>query len=191
MTKKKDALSGIWAGRLEGIEAIWQVSGEPRRVEPAERVGYELGKATGLARVTAKATEASGRKAWDAAVHESFDEVVELSREIERRCFELARSDGHGETYSGTAAETLIAGLRSMEGYLPVDAPAVDRFDYIAMVQAESLGHWSILTRLDEPYGTPECRRLSEWATESIRVQMSQVVRNSLALLRSRARVES
>jgi|GEM_PF-6338562 len=148
----------------------------PRSGLVHEPAVLELGAAAGLVRLI-ESLAASIAPRVQSATALMLDDVARLSRHIEGRCFDLASECGLRVEYSDATAAALNKGERALYGYLRHDAPAVDHLDYLAMVQAETLGHWTILGHMEYAGLDPEFRLLSVWASEAIREQMSLVVR--------------
>lgn len=159
---------------LERIEEVWP-DPRTRKVAPEERAEHELGRAVGLARVTEETATATIRLLSGPATIRLLNEVKRLSREIESRSFSLAEKNGYRDNFEETRETSLNQGLRMMNTYLAANRTAGDGLDYIAMLEAESLGHWAIFAKMEpEPVGG---RLLSTWAIGAIRAQMNRVVK--------------
>src|SRR5215204_3785115 len=69
-----------------------------------------------------------------------------------------------------------------MSTYLGSDADDLDGFEFLTMAEAGEVGHWEILSKLNEKAGESEVRELVEWALPIQERHLMDVREGSLTL---------
>jgi hypothetical protein len=87
------------------------------------------------------------------------------ARETQKRVTEVAGTFDRKKTAILTAAkETKGEAVEMMETYLEGEDEALDGFEFLTMAEAGEVGHWLIVSKLNQKAGDPEVRALADWA---------------------------
>lgn len=87
------------------------------------------------------------------------------ARETQTRVTELAGSFDRKKTAIVTAAkETKAEAVEMMQTYLEGEDDALDGFEFLTMAEAGEVGHWLIVSKLNQRAGNPQVGALADWA---------------------------
>ena len=125
----------------------------------------KLAEVLGLAQAAQKATEKVEGLVEDEGIASSLRQMREEAEETERRCTEVAEErDGKKTAILEKAQETKSEASEMMETYLGDDADGLDGFEFMTMAEAGEVGHWAVLSKLNEQAGEEKIAALTEWA---------------------------
>jgi hypothetical protein len=125
----------------------------------------KLAEVLGLAQAAQKATEKVEGLVDDQTIAANLRQMREEAAETERRCTELAEDrDGKKTAILDKAAETKGEAAEMMSTYLGDDADGLDGFEFMTMAEAGEVGHWAVLSKLNEQAGEDQISELTEWA---------------------------
>ena len=86
-------------------------------------------------------------------------------RETQKRCTEVAGAFDRKKTAILAAAkETKAEAVEMMETYLEGEDEALDGFEFLTMAEAGEVGHWLIVSKLNQRAGSPQVKALADWA---------------------------
>jgi hypothetical protein len=95
----------------------------------------------------------------------TLDQMRADARETQRRCTAVAGTFDRRKTAIVAAAkETKGEAVAMMETYLEGEDDALDGFEFLTMAEAGEVGHWLIVSKLNQKAGDPEVRALADWA---------------------------
>jgi len=87
------------------------------------------------------------------------------ARETQKRVTELAGTFDRKKTTILTAAkETKAEAVEMMETYLEGEDDALDGFEFLTMAEAGEVGHWLIVSKLNQKAANPQVGTLTDWA---------------------------
>jgi hypothetical protein len=125
----------------------------------------KLAEVLGLAQAAQKATEKVEGLVEDEDIASSLRQMREEAEETERRCTAVAEErDGKKTAILDKAQETKGEASEMMETYLGDDADGLDGFEFMTMAEAGEVGHWAVLSKLNEQAGEEKIAELTEWA---------------------------
>jgi hypothetical protein len=129
-------------------------------------VESKIGEVTGLAMASQVATEAIRKLAerdGETDFVAKLERIHEDGAETEKRCTELASSfDGKKTAILEEARSTKSKGAEMMKIYLDESSDALDGAEFLTMIEAGEVGHWSVLRELAD--GKPAVQELVAWA---------------------------
>ena len=125
----------------------------------------KLAEVIGLAQAAQSVTEKVAGLVEDDEIKSKLERQREEAEETERRGTELAdQRDGKKTAILDKARETKQEATEMMQTYLGDDADGLDGFEFMIMAEAGEVGHWEVLSKLNESAGENEIRELVEWA---------------------------
>jgi hypothetical protein len=125
----------------------------------------KLAEVVGLAQAAQGTTEKVEGLVDDEEIKDKLQRMREEAEETERRGTDLADSrDGKKTAILDKARETKQEATEMMQTYLGDDADGLDGFEFMIMAEAGEVGHWEVLSKLNETAGEDEIRELVEWA---------------------------
>ena len=125
----------------------------------------KLAEVIGLAMAAQGATEKVEGLTEDEELAQKLEHMREEARETEERGTQLAEDlDGKKTAVLEKARETKVEATDMMSTYLGEDADDLDGFEFLTMAEAGEVGHWSVLSKLNEQAGDARLRELVEWA---------------------------
>jgi hypothetical protein len=125
----------------------------------------KLAEVVGLAQAAQGTTEKVESLVDDDEIKSRLRRMREEAEETERRGTELAdQRDGKKTAILDKARETKQEATEMMQTYLGEDADGLDGFEFMIMAEAGEVGHWEVLSKLNESAGEAEIRELVEWA---------------------------
>lgn len=126
----------------------------------------KVGEVTGLAMASQVATEKIRKLAEDDGETEFASKLERIHAEAvetEKRCTALASTfDGKKTAILEEARETKSKGAEMMKIYLDPSSDALDGAEFLTMVEAGEVGHWSVLRAMAE--GNAQVQELVSWA---------------------------
>jgi hypothetical protein len=128
----------------------------------------KLAEVLGLAMAAQDAAATVGRMLGDDAhpLAETLKRMRAEARETQKRCTEVAGTFDRKKTAIVAAAkETKAEAVAMMETYLEGEDEALDGFEFLTMAEAGEVGHWLVVSALNQKAGNPEVRVLADWAT--------------------------
>lgn len=129
-------------------------------------VESKIGEVTGLAMASQVATDAIKKLAeadGETDFVEKLERIHEDAAETEKRCTQLASSfEGKKTAILEEARSTKSKGAEMMKIYLDESSDALDGAEFLTMIEAGEVGHWSVLRELAD--GKPEVQELVAWA---------------------------
>jgi hypothetical protein len=88
------------------------------------------------------------------------------ARETQKRVTAVAGTFDRKKTAMLAAAkQTKAEAVEMMETYLEGEEHALDGFEFLTMAEAGEVGHWLIVSKLNQQAGNPDVRVLADWAT--------------------------
>jgi len=105
------------------------------------------------------------------------------ARETQKRCLEVAGSFDRKKTAILAAAkETKGEAVEMMETYLEGEDEALDGFEFLTMAEAGEVGHWLIVSKLNQKADDPRVGALADWAIAIQQRHFQDVLDASLQL---------
>src|SRR4051812_266585 len=87
----------------------------------------------------------------------------EEARETQRRCTEVAGTFDRRKTAIVAAAREVKAeAVEMMDTYLKGEDDPLDGFEFLTMAEAGEVGHWLIVSTLNQKAGNPQVRALAD-----------------------------
>ena len=125
----------------------------------------KLAEVIGLAEAAQKATEKVEGLVDDDSVASKLQQMREEAEETARRGTEVAEQrDGKKTAILEKAKETKGEATEMMDTYLGDDADGLDGFEFMTMAEAGEVGHWAVLSKLNEQAGEEAIAELTRWA---------------------------
>ena len=107
----------------------------------------------------------------------------EEAKETQKRSTALASSfKGKKTAIVDKAREVKEEATKMREAYLGGEQDPLDGFEFLTMAEAGEVGHWAIVTKLNERAANPELRKLTEWALPIQQRHLQDVLDGSLKL---------
>jgi hypothetical protein len=104
-------------------------------------------------------------------------------RETQQRVTEVAGGFDRKKTAIVTAAkETRDEAVEMMETYLAGEDDPLDGFEFLVMAEAGELGHWLIVSKLNQQAADPNVKALADWAVAVQQRHFQDVLDASVAL---------
>ena len=95
----------------------------------------------------------------------TLEQMRAEARETQKRVTELAGTFDRKKTAILAAAkETKAEAVEMMETYLEGEDDALDGFEFLTMAEAGEVGHWLIVSKLNQKAGNPQVGTLADWA---------------------------
>jgi hypothetical protein len=96
---------------------------------------------------------------------ELLKRMGEDARETRKRCTAVAGGFDRKKTAIVAAAkETRDEAVEMMETYLEGEEDPLDGFEFLTMAEAGELGHWLVVSKLNQRAGDPQVGALADWA---------------------------
>jgi hypothetical protein len=125
----------------------------------------KLAEVIGLAQASQTTSKKVEGLVDDDAIVERLRQMREEAIETERRCTSLADDrEGKKTAILDKARETKGEAEEMMRTYLGDDADGLDGFEFMIMAEAGEVGHWAVLSKLNESAGEDEIAELVDWA---------------------------
>lgn len=113
----------------------------------------------------------------------ALERMHEEADETERRCTEVAGElDGKKTAILEKAREVHQEATEMMNTYLEGESDALDGFEFLTMAEAGEVGHWKIVSKMNERAQVEPVRELAEWAVPVQERHLAQVLDGSLEL---------
>ena len=107
----------------------------------------------------------------------------EEAKETQKRSTALASSfKGKKTAIVDKAREVKEEATKMREAYLGGEQDPLDGFEFLTMAEAGEVGHWAIVTKLNERAANPELRKLTDWALPIQQRHLQDVLDGSLKL---------
>jgi len=85
--------------------------------------------------------------------------------EAEQRCMRIVETlEGKKTAIQEEAAATKRKGAEMMKIYLDPDSDALDGFEFLTMAEAGQVGHWKVLSAMNDSISDEDVAALCEWA---------------------------
>ena len=129
----------------------------------------KIGEVLGLAMAAQGATEQVGKLVEKEGEHDDLKQALgqmhEEAKEAEKRTTSLAEDlDGKKTAILEKARETKQEATEMMSTYLGDDADALDGFEFLTMAEAGEVGHWLVVSKLNQKANNPQVGTLADWA---------------------------
>ena len=155
------------------VQAMQDLPGDGRArktvVSPAEQ---KLADIIAFARLATEAAKKTAALLVSSPATRQLDEFCEQTERIKGRSIQVADSLEHREEIRELGYEAYEEGTATLNGFLHPGFSAIEGLDYLAMAQAETIGHWAMLQNMDPP---PELTELADWALPQLRDQLRKV----------------
>jgi hypothetical protein len=103
----------------------------------------------------------------DHALTEKLAQMRVEAHETQKRCTEVAGTfDRKKSAILAAAKETKAEAIEMMETYLEGEDEALDGFEFLIMAEAGELGHWLVVSTLNQTAGQPQVAALADWAID-------------------------
>ncbi len=136
---------------------------------PAES---KLAEVITYSRLCAEAAKRTASLLTASPASELLDEVREETERIKGRTIQLADSLENREQIRELSYEAFEEGTATLNNFLRPGFSPIEGLDYLAMGQAEAIGHWVMLQHLDS---SPEYSEVAEWALPKLRQHLRKV----------------
>jgi hypothetical protein len=114
---------------------------------------------------------------------DTLEQMGNEARETEERCEQVAGEfDGKKTAILEEAREVKQEATEMMRTYLEGEDEALDGFEFLTMAEAGEVGHWKILSKLNEKARIPQVEELANWALPIQERHFAGVVEGSLSL---------
>jgi hypothetical protein len=130
-------------------------------------IDEKIAEVLGLAMAAQDATKkVEGLLEGEDEVAAKLQEMRSEAEETEARCKTLLdeERDGKKTAILDKAQETKAEAKDMMQTYLGSDAEALDGFEFMTMAEAGEVGHWEVLSQLNEQAGEASIEQLVGWA---------------------------
>jgi hypothetical protein len=95
----------------------------------------------------------------------TLDRMHAEARETQKRVTEIAGTFDRKKTAILAAAkETKAEAVEMMETYLGDEEDALDGFEFLTMAEAGEVGHWLVVSKLNQKAANPQVGTLADWA---------------------------
>ena len=96
-----------------------------------------------------------------------LERMREDARETQTRCIDVAGTfDRKKTTILAAAKETKAEAVEMMDTYLEGEDDPLDGFEFLTMAEAGEVGHWLVVSKLNQKAGDPNVRELADWAID-------------------------
>jgi hypothetical protein len=96
---------------------------------------------------------------------EKLEQMRLEARETQQRCTDVAGTFDRKKTAIVAAAkETKAEAVEMMETYLEGEDEALDGFEFLTMAEAGEVGHWLVVSKLNQKAKNPQVGALADWA---------------------------
>jgi hypothetical protein len=127
----------------------------------------KLAEVLGLAMAAQEAAD-TVRDLFDDDDHELvglLKRMREEARETQRRCTEVAGTfDRRKTAILAAAKETKAEAVDMMDTYLEGEEDPLDGFEFLIMAEAGEVGHWLVVSKLNQKAGSAPVTALADWA---------------------------
>jgi hypothetical protein len=145
----------------------------------------KIAEVLGLAMASQEAVD-TVRDLFDDDDHELVGLLARMraeARETQKRCTEVAGTFDRKKTAILAAAkETKAEAVDMMDTYLEGEEDPLDGFEFLTMAEAGEVGHWLIVSKLNQKAGDAEVRALADWATAVQQRHFQEVLDAAVAL---------
>lgn len=119
----------------------------------------------------------------DPELKEQLRRMREDARETQQRVTEIAGTFDRKKTAIVSAAkETRDEATEMMETYLAGEDEALDGYEFLVMAEAGELGHWLVVSALNQRAKNPQVAALADWATAVQQRHFQEVLDASVRL---------
>jgi hypothetical protein len=95
----------------------------------------------------------------------TLKQMRDEARETQKRCTEVAGTfDRKKSAIVAAAKETKAEAVEMMETYLEGEDEALDGFEFLTMAEAGEVGHWLVVSKLNQKAKNPQVGALADWA---------------------------
>jgi hypothetical protein len=127
----------------------------------------KIAEVLGLAMASRAAAATVGEMLGDEqlALREQLKRMGEEARETEKRCTAVAGTfDRKKSAIVAAAKETRDEATDMMDTYLDGEEDPLDGFEFLIMAEAGEVGHWLVVTTLNQKAGNAQVKALADWA---------------------------
>jgi hypothetical protein len=144
----------------------------------------KLAEVLGLAMAAQNSTEkVKGMVAGDDGLAGALQRMHDEAAETEERCTAVAAGfDGKKTAILESARETKQEATEMMKTYLEGEDDPLDGLEFLTMAEAGEVGHWLIVSKLNERAGDERVRELVDWALPIQQRHFQDVLDRSLEL---------
>ena len=143
----------------------------------------KLGEVLGLAMAAQGVTQKVAGMVEDDTLRRTLERMKQEAAETEERAIQLADGlDGKKTAILEKARETKQEATEMMQTYLGDDADALDGFEFLTMAEAGEVGHWQIVSKLNERAQLPGLQELVDWVTPIQQRHFQATLEGSLQL---------
>ncbi|WP_445149656.1 hypothetical protein [Baekduia sp. Peel2402] len=145
----------------------------------------KIAEVLGLAMASQEAAD-TVRDLFDDDGHELVDVLKTMrqeARETQKRCTAVAGTFDRKKTAILAAAkETKAEAVDMMDTYLEGEEDPLDGFEFLTMAEAGEVGHWLVVSKLNQKAGNAEVTALADWALEVQQRHFQQALDASVLL---------
>jgi hypothetical protein len=144
----------------------------------------KLAEVLGLAMAAQGSTEkVKGMAEGDDGLADTLQRMHDEAAETEERCTAVAEGfDGKKTAILESARETKQEATEMMKTYLEGEDDPLDGLEFLTMAEAGEVGHWLIVSKLNERAGDERVRELVDWALPIQQRHFQDVLDRSLEL---------
>ncbi|MCW2960115.1 MAG: hypothetical protein JWM90_502 [Thermoleophilia bacterium] len=145
----------------------------------------KLGEVLGLAMAAQGATDKVVRLVEDEHVAATLRKMHDEAAKVEEMSTELISGDdyqGKKTAILDQARETKAEATEMMRTYLGDDADGLDGLEFLTMAEAAEFGHWSIVAKMNEQFGSRDIRELTDFVLPLEEQHFKVTLENSLVL---------
>src|SRR4051794_10899604 len=145
----------------------------------------KIAEVLGLAMASQEAVD-TVRDLFDDDGHELVDVLKTMrqeARETQKRCTAVAGTFDRKKTAILAAArETKAEAVDMMDTYLEGEEDPLDGFEFLTMAEAGEVGHWLVVSKLNQKAANAEITALADWALEVQQRHFQQALDASVLL---------
>jgi hypothetical protein len=145
----------------------------------------KIAEVLGLAMASQEAVD-TVRDLFDDDGHELVDVLKTMrqeARETQKRCTAVAGTFDRKKTAILAAArETRAEAVDMMDTYLEGEEDPLDGFEFLTMAEAGEVGHWLVVSKLNQKAANAEITALADWALEVQQRHFQQALDASVLL---------
>jgi hypothetical protein len=143
----------------------------------------KVAEVIGLAQAAQGATEKIEKLVADEELKQTLARMREEAKETEKRTTSVVENfDGKKTAILDKARETKQEATEMMQTYLGADADGLDGFEFLTMAEAGEVGHWEVLSAMNEQAGNAELQGVIQWATPIQQRHFEEAKQGSLQL---------
>jgi hypothetical protein len=143
----------------------------------------KLAEVIGLAMAAQGATDKVMKLVDDEELTQALKKTNAEAAEVEERCTAVAETlDGKKTAILEKARETKQEAVEMMQTYLGEAPDGLDGFEFLTMAEAGELGHWSVVSKMNEKARNPAIQEVADWALPLQEKHLNLALEGSLKL---------